>query len=251
MQLIKPNWAAPAHIHAYSTTRLGGISEGEFLGLNLATHVADLELHVLKNRALLTEYLLANEQLHAPDFCWLNQTHSHDLIKLSASTAQAVNADASWTNNNERTCVVMTADCLPVLVTDKQGSFVAAIHAGWRGLCDGIIENSIEHICDTLSVKTDQLLVWLGPCIGPTAFEVGDEVRAQFVQQDAQASEAFVAFNDKWLANLHLLAKLRLTKFTGITIAESDQCTFNDEELFYSYRRDGRTGRLASFIWID
>ena len=246
MQLIKPNWAAPAHIHAYSTTRLGGVSEGDFEGLNLGTHVNDEPQHVLKNRILLT-----NKFNSAADFCWLNQTHSNDLIKLSATTAQNLNADASWIDSNQRTCVVMTADCLPVLVTDQQGSFVAAIHAGWRGLCDGIIEKSIEHIRAELAINSDQLLVWLGPCIGPTAFEVGDDVRDQFIAQNIKASDAFVRSKDKWLANLHLLAKLRLADFEGLTVTESDLCTFNNPDLFYSYRRDGKTGRLATFIWID
>lgn len=246
MQLIEPNWAAPAHVHAYSTTRLGGVSEDEFDGLNLGTHVNDDPQHVFQNRLL-----LSNKFNNAPDFCWLTQTHSHELIKLSASTAQNLNADASWIDSNQRTCVVMTADCLPVLITDKQGSFVAAIHAGWRGLCDGIIEKSIQKICDELTVKNDQLLVWLGPCIGPTAFEVGDDVRDEFMAHNINSDIAFVAANDKWFADLHQLAKLRLADFQGLTVTESDLCTFNDPDLFYSYRRDGQTGRLATFIWLD
>ncbi|MEL0659069.1 peptidoglycan editing factor PgeF [Psychromonas arctica] len=246
MQLIKPNWAAPAHVHAYSTTRLDGVSEGEFEGLNLGTHVNDNPQHVFQNRLL-----LSNQFTNAPDFCWLNQTHSHDLVKLSASSIQKLDADASWIDTNQRTCVVMTADCLPILVTDKQGSFVIAIHAGWRGLCDGIIEKSIQKVSDELAIKSEQLLVWLGPCIGPTAFEVGNEVREEFIAHNINASSAFVASNGKWLANLHLLAKLRLGDFKGVTITENESCTFNEPRLFYSYRRDGKTGRLATFIWLD
>ena len=189
MQLIKPNWAAPAHVHAYSTTRLEGVSEGEFEGLNLGTHVNDNPQHVFQNRLL-----LSNQFTNAPDFCWLNQIHSHDLIKLSASSIQKLDADASWIDTNQRTCVVMTADCLPVLVTDKKGSFVIAIHAGWRGLCDGIIEKSIQKVSDELAIKSEQLLVWLGPCIGPTAFEVGNEVREEFIAHDINASSAFCCF---------------------------------------------------------
>lgn len=246
MQLIQPNWAAPAHIHAYSTTRLDGVSEGEFEGLNLGAHVNDDPQHVFQNR-----FLLANKFNNTPDFCWLNQTHSNNLIKLSDSTDQNLNADASWIDSNQRTCVVMTADCLPILITDQQGSFVAAIHAGWRGLCDGIIEKTIKHICAELTINSDQLLVWLGPCIGPTAFEVGDDVRDQFIAQDTTANDAFVASKGKWLADLHQLAKLRLANFEGLTVTESNLCTFNDPGLFYSYRRDGKTGRLATFIWTD
>ena len=247
MKLLKPTWAAPAHIHAYSTTRLGGVSKNEFMGLNLGKHVGDDHQHVFNNRQLLSQYFP-----DAPDFCWLNQTHRCDLVKLSIATDQEFDADASWVERDDkRTCVVMTADCLPVLVTDKDGRFVAAIHAGWRGLCDGIIEKSITKISRELMIANEQLLVWLGPCIGPNAFEVGDDVRNEFILQDKRACDAFVAFNNKWLANLHQLAKLRLAAFNGITITESDFCTFSEPELFYSYRRDGKTGRLATFIWID
>jgi len=248
MQLIKPNWAAPAHIHAYSTTRQGGVSQGEFLGLNLGQHVGDDPEHVANNRLLLT-----NHFNKAPNFCWLNQTHSTELIKLTNNTPQNVNADASWADSSQRTCVVMTADCLPILITNKQGSFVAAIHAGWRGLCDGIVEKTLHRICNELALSTDDLLVWLGPCIGPEFFEVGDDVRDQFIQQNPLADDAFIAAETtgKWFANLHQLTKLRLTEFDGVNISESELCTFNDPELFYSYRRDGKTGRLATFIWID
>ncbi|MDA7745773.1 peptidoglycan editing factor PgeF [Psychromonas sp.] len=246
MRLIKPNWSAPKHVHAFSTTRLGGVSEGEFNGLNLATHVSDKSEHVLKNR-----FLLSQECPTAPPLIWLNQTHSCDLVKLSNITVTGIDGDASWINSNQYTCVVMTADCLPVLVTDQKGSFVAAIHAGWRGLCDGIIEKSIVSICSQLTIGHEQLLIWLGPCIGPNAFEVGDDVRDEFMAHDPLASVAFIANKGKWLANLHQLAILRLANFKGANITESELCTFSDPDLFYSYRRDGKTGRLATFIWLD
>ena len=248
MNLIKPNWAAPAHIHAYSTTREGGVSNNEFLGLNLGQHVGDDPQHVSTNRLLLAKHFH-----NAPNFCWLNQTHSTELVKLTNKTPQNLDADASWTDSTERTCVVMTADCLPVLITNKQGSFVAAIHAGWRGLCDGIVEKSIDRICNELNLPTNDLLVWLGPCIGPDVFEVGDDVRDLFVEQNPLADGAFSQgkTKGKWLANLHQLAKLRLAEFDDINITESEFCTFNNPDLFYSYRRDGKTGRLATFIWID
>lgn len=248
MQLIKPNWAAPAHIHAYSTTRQGGVSQNEFLGLNLGQHVGDDPQHVANNRLL-----LANHFIKAANFCWLNQTHSTELIKLTDNTPQNVDADASWTDSFQRTCVVMTADCLPILITNKQGSFVAAIHAGWRGLCDGIVEKTLHRICSELNLSTHDLLIWLGPCIGPDVFEVGDDVRDQFIKQNPLANEAFIEgkATGKWFANLHQLTKLRLADFDGVKITESELCTFNDPKLFYSYRRDGKTGRLATFIWID
>jgi len=247
MQIIKPNWAAPAHIHAYSTTRKGGVSEGVFLGLNLGQHVGDDPQHVAHNRLLLTNHFDT-----APAFCWLNQTHSTELIKLTDNTLHTVNADASWTDSSQQTSVIMTADCLPILMTNKQGSFVASIHAGWRGLCDGIVEKTVDHICNELALSAHDFLVWLGPCIGPDVFEVGDDVRDQFIQQNPLAEEAFIAAETagKWFANLHQLTKLRLAEFDGMNITESELCTFNDPELFYSYRRDGKTGRLATFIWI-
>jgi len=246
MQLIKPNWAAPSHVHAYSTTRIGGVSEGLFKGLNLGIHVNDNPQHVLQNRLLLSKHFD-----NAKTFIWLNQTHSSDVIKVSLDTPQNTDADASWIDSNQATCVVMTADCLPLLVTDKKGSFVAAIHAGWRGLYDGIIEKTIKHISTELNINSEELLVWLGPCIRETVFEVGSEVRELFVSDNAKASDAFVAHKDKWLANLHQLAKLRLANFKGITVTENKQCTYTDSDLFYSYRRDGQTGRLATFIWIE
>ncbi|WP_417696686.1 peptidoglycan editing factor PgeF [Psychromonas sp.] len=246
MQLIKPNWDAPAHVHAYSTTRLGGVSEQQYTGLNLGLHVQDDPQAVMTNRRLLSE-----QAQGAGDFCWLNQTHSNRLIKVFPSTEQGIDADASWTTSPQRTCVVMTADCLPVLVTDKQGSFVAAIHAGWRGLYDGIIENSITDICKELEIPSQQLLVWLGPCIGPDAFEVGDEVRRLFVEHNPLAAHAFIAGSpSKWFADLHALARLRLTSFAGINISATPLCTYSDSSLFYSYRRDGQTGRLATFIYL-
>ncbi|RBW43403.1 peptidoglycan editing factor PgeF [Psychromonas sp. B3M02] len=247
MQLIKPNWDAPARVHAYSTTRLGGVSEQQYAGLNLGLHVQDDPNSVATNRQLLSK-----QAQGAGDFCWLNQTHSNRLIKVSASTKQGIDADASWTTSTERTCVVMTADCLPVLITDQQGSFVAAIHAGWRGLYDGIIENSITTIRKELEIPSQQLLVWLGPCIGPEAFEVGDEVRRLFVEHEPSATHAFIAGSPgKWFADLHALARLRLTGFPGVNISATPLCTYNDPHLFYSYRRDGQTGRLATFIYLN
>lgn len=245
MQLIKPNWSAPAHIHAYSTTRLGGVSEGIYAGLNLGLHVQDDPKAVQQNRQLLVD------ELAAPPFAWLTQTHSCNLIKVGQQNPLDQDADASWTDSSGQTCVVMTADCLPLLVTDQAGSFVAAIHAGWRGLCDGIIESSIEQIIKTKQLNSESLLVWLGPCIGPTAFEVGGEVREAFIKNDAQAESAFTEHGQKWLANLPLLAKQRLSRFDGIQVSDCGLCTYSDAEQFYSYRRDGQTGRLASFIWIE
>ena len=245
LNLIKANWSAPAHIHAFSTTRLGGLSVGAYQGLNLGLHVEDESSIVAKNRRLLSDTLSLPSSL-----CWLKQTHSTILLKLENDTENAIEADASWTTLKNQPCIVMTADCLPVLVTDRQGSFVCAIHAGWRGLCDGIIEKSIHAICMELKITSQNLLVWLGPCIGKSAFQVGDEVRTEFVTQNLQAAEAFTVYQDRWLADLHKLARLRLAPFNVAEISASEHCTFSEPELFYSYRRDGKTGRMATVIWI-
>ena len=246
LNLIKVNWSAPAHIHAFTTTRQGGCSAGEYQGLNLGLHVEDKSALVEKNRYLLSEALSLPASL-----CWLTQTHSTILLKLEDDTLSGQEADASWTVLKNQPCIVMTADCLPVLVTDKQGSFVCAIHAGWRGLCDGIIEKSLASICTELKIEPQQLLVWLGPCIGKEAFVVGEEVRAEFIAENAQAGSAFTSYQDRYLADLHQLARLRLQALNVAEISASGHCTFSEPELFYSYRRDGKTGRMASLIWIS
>lgn len=245
LNLITPNWSAPSHIKAFSTTRIDGVSQGAYLGLNLALHVEDDSELVSSNRLLLTQYLSLKSPL-----CWLNQTHSTKLLKLSNKTQQGIEADASWSADENLPCVVMTADCLPLLITNKKGSFVAAIHAGWRGLCDGIIEKSIATVCDELKISSNELLIWLGPCIGKSAFEVGAEVRDEFIEHDEQAKSAFTVYQDRYLADLQQLARVRLAPFNVAEITASTHCTFSEPDLFYSYRRDGKTGRMASIIYI-
>jgi len=141
---------------------------------------------------------------------------------------------------------VMTADCLPVLFCDKAGTVVATAHAGWRGLCAGVLEKTIA----AMQVAPDEILAWIGPAIGPSAFEVGDEVKAAFVAHDPQAETAFVAHQDKWLADLFMLARQRISTAGVSAIYGGNQCTFSDAQQFYSYRRDGQTGRMAGLIWL-
>lgn len=245
-KFITPNWDAPSHIKAVSTTRLNGVSKGVYQGLNLGAHVGDNIDHVLKNRASLAIHFSFDN-----DLCWLKQTHSTTLLALPPTNKTIeLPADAAWTSAKNQPCIVMTADCLPMLVTDKTGTFVCAIHAGWRGLCNGIIEKSIQSICNNKKVKVLDLLVWLGPCIGKEALVVGDDVRSEFIKHHSKAIEAFRPHKSRWLTDLHQLAQQRLSSLNVLEITCSDHCTFKNPDLFYSYRRDGRTGRMATFIWI-
>ncbi len=243
MSLLKhcltPDWPAPKHVMALQTTRTGGCSAPPYASLNLGSHVGDAALAVSRNRMLLAP-LLPSEPV------WLNQVHGV-VVADAGQTICLPEADASVATHPGAVCVVMTADCLPVLLCDEQGTVVGAAHAGWRGLCDGVIEATVR----AMQVPPPALMVWLGPAIGPAAFEVGDEVRAAFVAQQPQAAAAFVAGKEgKWLADLYQLARLRLQALGITRIYGGDQCTYSDEQRFYSYRRDGVTGRMGTFIWL-
>ncbi len=250
LDFILPNWPAAKHVRALQTTRTGGVSIAPYASLNLGAHVDDDPTAVAHNRQMLSPYLPSEP-------VWVNQVHGTEVID-AASSSGLQNADASLTHKSNIVCVTMTADCLPVLLCDKAGTVVAAVHAGWRGLCDGVIEAAIKK----MQVPTHQILVWLGPAIGPLAFEVGDDVRAQFIAKDSQAESAFKASGNKWLCNLYMLAKQRLNTLGVMQIygasdhvetAESQNdffCTYTDEARFFSFRRDNITGRMASMIWL-
>ncbi|RJG39506.1 peptidoglycan editing factor PgeF [Motilimonas pumila] len=244
MKLIKPNWPAPKHVVAFSTTRSGGVSKGPFQGLNLGLHVSDLPSDVQRNRSLLQQELGLTQPL-----AWLNQVHSNICIEITKPLKQIPDVDGSWTRKTVLGCVVMTADCLPILFTDEQGSFVAAIHAGWRGLQSGIIEHTLTQI----NASPEQVLVWLGPAISQAAFQVGEEVKQAFEEHDADASQAFIADTEagKWRADLYALAKMRLQRLGVTQVYGGDYCTFNEPERFYSYRRQSMTGRMASVIYLE
>lgn len=248
---IIPNWPAPANVKALQTTRAGGVSLAPYDSLNLGTHVKDDPINVARNRQLLSQYLPSEP-------VWLNQVHGVNVVD-AAKTDCAPEADASFTTRKNVVCVTMTADCLPVLMCDKQGRVVASIHAGWRSLCDGVIEAAVHQMLAELTIKSAQnpadLMAWLGPAIGPQAFEVGDEVRAQFIEKDAQAALAFKPAGEKWLGNLYVIASQRLMRL-GVTQiysagTDADWCTYTDEKNFFSFRRDGKTGRMASLIWLS
>ena len=238
MNWIEADWPAPDFIKAGTTTRLGGVSHAPYESFNLATHVGDNSAAVMKNRAMLS--LPAEPQ-------WLEQVHSTEAVLLP-SEERILKADASFTTSKKIVCAVMTADCLPLLITDQKGSCVAAIHAGWRGLCNGIVEATINK----LPVAAEQLMVWLGPAIGPDVYEVGQEVYDAFTSDNEVARQAFVpASEGHWLFDIYRLARMRLSKLGVVQIFGGDHCTLTEKEHFYSYRRDGITGRMASLIWID
>lgn len=239
---LQADWPAPDFIKAGTTLRHGGVSSGIYSSFNLAGHVDDELAAVEKNRAALVQKLNMHNMPQ-----WLEQTHSTKAVLLPHEEVTP-KADASYTLSENIVCAVMTADCLPLLITNKEGSCVAAIHAGWRGLCDGIIEETIKK----LPVKADTLLVWLGPAIGANVYEVGKEVYDAFTQRDTDAKQAFTATSEgHWLFNIYYLAKLRLKKMGVKDIYGGDHCTLSEDESFFSYRRDNVTGRMASLIWID
>lgn len=239
--LITPTWPAPIGVRSCVTTRLGGFSLGVYSSFNLGDHVGDDPQHVTQNRQLLQQTLAYKEA------AWLKQVHGIEVVKADAK--QVLVADGCWTNEQGVACVVMTADCLPVLFCDKKGHYVAAAHAGWRGLLNGILEATIE----ALPVANGELMAWLGPAIGPNSFEVGSEVMEAFVTRDRKAKLGFQASvkQGHYLADLYLLAKQRLVE-NGITaIYGGGFCTLTDEQRFYSYRRQPNTGRMASLIWLE
>jgi polyphenol oxidase len=237
---LQPDWPAPANVHSATTLRTGGVSTGEYTSLNPATHVGDNADSVSQNRQIIKMMLnLPSEPI------WLNQTHSNRAVKAIA-TDTPQQADASYTNQPSVVCAVMTADCLPLLVCSLDGSEIAAIHAGWRGLLDGVIDNTIN------GLKNKDLLVWLGPAIGSERFEVGNEVRAAYIEQSAEYTPAFKQHSqDKWLANIYQLARINLAVLGINKVYGGNFCTVTDKERFYSYRRDQVTGRMATLIWRD
>ncbi|EXJ10414.1 MULTISPECIES: peptidoglycan editing factor PgeF [Nitrincola] len=241
MKLIRADWDVSPRIHAFTTTRYDGVSEGVYAGFNLGLHVGDDPAAVLENRKILQQVTGLTQPIR-----WLEQVHGINLVKASGPECQA---DAVWSNQPGEACAIMTADCLPVLFCDRAATRVAAAHAGWRGLAAGVLEN-------TLSIFDDpkQVVAWLGPAIGPMAFEVGDEVYQCFCEQHPQAKRAFAISptdHQKWLADIYELARIRLHAAGVKYVYGGHFCTFTDHENFYSYRRDGETGRMASLIWIE
>lgn len=253
---IDPDWPAPTNVRAFCTTRAGGTSGGPWAGLNLAAHVGDDPAAVAANRALLRAHLPA-------DPVWLAQVHGVRVVDPAEqdSGARPPEADAARTGATRTPCAVLTADCLPVLLCDRSGAAdatevaateVAAIHAGWRGLADGVIEATAA----AMQTRPQDWLAWIGPCIGPLAFECGDDVLAAFCDGHPEARSAFRPHPHrpgKWLGDLPAIARQRLIAL-GVrsgAIHGGDRCTVAEPEVFYSFRRDGVTGRMATIIWLE
>ena len=239
-EFIRPGWSAPRGVRALSTTRAGGISVAPWQGFNLGDHVGDDPQAVARNRALLRRELPS-------DPVWLKQVHGARCVD-AALAAPGTEADASFTRERGVVCAVLVADCLPVLFCDDEATVVGVAHAGWRGLAAGVVEATVG----AMALPGERLMAWLGPAIGPQAFEVGNEVRECFLAVDAAAAAAFVAAPDgKWLCDIALLARQRLSALGIRRIAGADSCTVGDSTRFFSYRRDGVSGRMASLVWLD
>lgn len=242
MSIIDIRWDAAANTKACFTTRRDGFSKTPYDQFNLAAHVGDDPEAVKANRQkLVTQLNLPNEPL------WLEQCHGTTVVKAEEASGTPT-ADASYTTEPGQVCAVLTADCLPILIGDKKGRAAAAIHAGWRGLLNGVIENTLKAV----DLPGEDLIAWFGPAISQSVYEVDSDLRDQFITEDKQADRCFLAKgNDKWMANIYDLAKIRLKRYNISQINGGTFCTYQQSSLFYSYRRDnGETGRIASLIWL-
>ncbi|QIM69058.1 MULTISPECIES: peptidoglycan editing factor PgeF [Basfia] len=244
MDALQADWIAPGNIHGFTTYRQGGVSQEPYTSFNLGNHVGDDPNAVKINRNLLVE------NFNLPQLpVFLTQTHSIRVITLPFEGTD-LDADAVYTAQPNQVCVVMTADCLPVLFTNKAGTEVAAAHAGWRGLCDGILEETIK----CFQCPRDEIIAWFGPAIGPNAFQVGEDVMKQFVAQDNKAKQAFIAdpnTEGKFLGNLYQIASQRLHNMGVTNISGGEHCTYEEQDKFFSFRRDINTGRMATVIWFE
>jgi YfiH family protein len=237
---LRPDWPAPAGVRAAVTTRQGGVSRGPYATLNLALHVGDDPAAVAENRARLRAAL----ELPAEP-AWLEQAHGTGVAVLPG--ARAGPADAAVTFTQGPVCAVLVADCLPVFLASRAGDRVGIAHAGWRGLAAGVVEATVA----ALDCEPAALVAWLGPAIGPAAFEVGGEVRDAFIARDAGADAAFRPGRaGRWLADLPALARRRLAAAGVAAVTGGGLCTHTDASRFFSYRRDGATGRMAALAWL-
>jgi polyphenol oxidase len=258
--LFQPNWPVPSHVRSACSLRTGGVSAAPYDLLNLGDHVGDDATAVARNREIYAQALQAMP-------VYLKQVHGFEVVMLDSQTPDGTVADACMTSEKSLACTIMVADCLPVLFTDRAGTMVGAAHAGWRGLCGesaiGVLEQIFKCFEPVAGINTareatekiaSDLLVWLGPCIGPTAFEVGAEVREAFLKADSQAEACFKPHGEKYLADLPALARQRLAKLGITQIYGNDGslawCTVSNPSRFFSHRRDRISGRFAASIWL-
>ena len=239
---LEADWLAPKHIRAGTTTRLNGNSKGNYFSLNLASHVGDIMDDVKQNRNKLRNTLsLPN------DPTWLNQTHSSRVIYIDQTKVIDNNADGAYSDKRNVICTVLTADCVPVLLTDFEGNKVAALHAGWKGICNGIL----DRVNDIFNDKTE-VLAWVGPCISKNFYEIGDDVYNASIKYQPETKQAFTKISaTKWLCDLPMMVEIILQINNVNQIYQSKLCCYKDDDKFYSYRRNKQTGRTASMIWME
>ena len=237
---LRPAWPAPRNVRALVTLRDGGTSSGPYASMNLAGHVGDRPEAVTANRARLSKALrLPSEP------CWMEQVHGNLCIDARRDLPTSPVADAAWTATAGVVCAVLTADCLPILLCDRAGTSVAAIHAGWRGLADGVIENAVRCL-----PAQSGLMAWIGPGIGPLAYRVDDSFRERFVALEARNNDAFEQHADGWHCDLGLIATYQLRAAGVDAVSRYPGCSYAEADRFFSYRRDGICGRFASLIWL-
>lgn len=248
MDPLRPQWPVSARVHSAFTTRTGGVSAPPFDSLNVGVHVGDDPAAVAENRRRV------REGLHLPsEPAWLRQVHGVQVLDLDAGPVQqalaageAPEADACFTRRPGVVCAIQVADCLPVLLAHLDGAVIGAAHAGWRGLAGGVLEATVRAMGEPAA-----LLAWLGPAIGPESFEVGEEVRAAFLDHDPGATAAFVPnARGRWQCDLYRLARQRLTQAGVSAIHGGGDCTYAAPQRFFSYRRDGQCGRMAALVWL-
>ncbi|HEV8330488.1 MAG TPA: peptidoglycan editing factor PgeF [Steroidobacteraceae bacterium] len=241
LQLIEADWPAPQNVRAIATTRVGGVSVGQYASLNLGAHVGDDAPAVSENRMRLRMALdLSREPL------WLHQVHGTTVVEAGPHEP-VPKADASFARFAGQACAVLTADCLPVVFCDSDGTRVAVAHAGWRGLAGGVLDSAVS----AMRVAPDRVLAWLGPAIEQDAYEVGPEVREQFLARSADNERAFKQnARGRWQADLYDLARRELGRLGVTQVFGGGLRCFEDRDRFYSYRRDGTTGRMATLVWM-
>ena len=245
---VVPHWPGPANVTAFTTTRLGGISKPPFDTMNLGLHVGDDEESVVENRRRLQQSVGLPSQPN-----WLNQTHSTDICAIKQEPVGAINGDGSYTELTHTVLAVLTADCLPIVISDSKGTKLAVVHAGWRGMANGIIENAMKYF----STDGDNH-AWLGPAIGAQRFEVGEDVLDAFTQHEKDHAEFFKPVNEpenkpgKYMADLYAIARAELMRTGCASVSGGEHCTYTENDLFHSHRRDGtKSGRMATVAWLS